>query len=137
MPNYKLHVEGQIYAAQGGTSGSGNTAWTSTSDMRVKDNIKKASYIKCYNNINNIELYRFNYKPVLNNTRDINQLGFIAQEVEEIFPKSVKRNKMIFDNQEQEILALDVTQINYTLFGAVKYLAEKVEALKKRVNKIN
>ena len=38
---------------------------------------------------------------------------------------------MIFDNQEQEILALDVTQINYTLFGAVKYLAEKVEALKK------
>ena len=137
MPNYKLHVEGQIYAAQGGTSGSGNTAWTSTSDMHVKDNIKKASYIKCYNNINNIELYRFNYKPVLNNTRDINQLGFIAQEVEEIFPKSVKRNKMIFDNQEQEILALDVTQINYTLFGAVKYLAEKVEALKKRVNKIN
>ena len=103
----------------------------------VKDNIKKASYIKCYNNINNIELYRFNYKPVLNNTRDINQLGFIAQEVEEIFPKSVKRNKMIFDNKEQEILALDVTQINYTLFGAVKYLAEKVEALKKRVNKIN
>ena len=136
-PNYKLHVEGQIYAAQGGTSGSGNTAWTSTSDMRVKDNIKKASYIKCYNNINNIELYRFNYKPVLNNTRDINQLGFIAQEVEQIFPKSVKRNKMILNEQEQELLALDVTQINYTLFGAVKYLAEKVEALKQKVNKID
>ena len=80
MPNYKLHVEGQIYAAQGGTSGSGNTAWTSTSDMRVKDNIKKASYIKCYNNINNIELYRFNYKPVLNNTRDINQLDLLHKK---------------------------------------------------------
>jgi hypothetical protein len=105
--------------------------------MRVKDNVTKASYIKCYNNINNIELYRFNYKSVLNNTRDINQLGFIAQEVEQIFPKSVKRNKMILNDQEQEILALDITQINYTLFGAVKYLAEKVEALKQKVNKID
>ena len=137
IPNYKLHVEGQLYAAQGGTSGTGNTSWTTTSDMHVKDNITKASYVKCYNNINNIELYRFNYKPILNNTRDNNQLGFIAQEVEGIFPKSVKRNKMILNNQEHEVLALDVTQINYTLFGAVKYLAEKVEALKQKVNNIN
>jgi hypothetical protein len=136
-PNYKLHVEGQLYAAQGGTSGTGNTSWTTTSDMHVKTNITKASYVKCYNNVNNIELYRFNYKSVLNNTRDNNQLGFIAQEVEEIFPKSVKKNKMMLNNQEEEILALDVTQINYTLFGAVKYLAEKVEALKQKVNNIN
>lgn len=136
-PNYKLHVEGQLYAAQGGTSGTGNTSWTTTSDMHVKTNITKASYVKCYNNVNNIELYRFNYKSVLNNTRDNNQLGFIAQEVEEIFPKSVKKNKMMLNNQEEEILALNVTQINYTLFGAVKYLAEKVEALKQKVNNIN
>jgi hypothetical protein len=39
----------------------GSPQWSTVSDRRIKENIEKASYDKCYDNINKLELYRFNY----------------------------------------------------------------------------
>jgi len=70
---------------------AGGSTWQTGSDERYKENIIDADLDICYNNIKNLKLKRFNYKeevfrdPASDNTK----LGFIAQEVNEIFPKSV------------------------------------------------
>jgi len=105
---------------------TGSPQWSTVSDKRIKENIEKASYDKCYESINKLELYRFNYIKELNNiNKDINQLGYIAQEVQEIFPKAVSSQEFHNDNLSiPDMLSIDITQINYSLYGAVKKLIE-------------
>ena len=128
-PEYNLDVRGNIYTSIGGYTGSTLTTWSITSDRRIKENIVKASYEKCLENVKNIELYNFNFKDNYVNTNDRHQLGFIAQEVQQIYPKAVEVNKMILNTNEtiDDILTLNTTQIDYTLYGAVKNLIEKID----------
>jgi hypothetical protein len=100
--------------------------WTQTSDRRIKENIMRASYDMCYDNIDKLELNRFNYIKEFNTgNKDTNQLGFIAQEIKEIFPKAVFTNNYSgADLNIQDMLSIDIGQINYTLYGAVKKLME-------------
>ena len=100
--------------------------WTQTSDRRIKENIARASYDMCYDNIDKLELNRFNYIKEFNTgNKDTNQLGFIAQEIKEIFPKAVFTNNYNGgDLNIQDMLSIDIGQINYTLYGAVKKLME-------------
>ena len=129
IPEYQLDVRGAIYSSVGGYTQTGLTTWTVTSDKRIKDNIVRASYDKCLENVKNIELYNFNFKNNCVNTNDKHQLGFIAQEVQQVYPKAVEVGKMILNTNEaiDDILTLNTTQIDYTLYGAVKNLIEKIE----------
>ena len=135
-PQYQLDVRGNIFSSTGGFTQSGLTAWSITSDRRIKENIVKASYDKCLENVKNIELYNFNFKNNYVNTNDIHQLGFIAQEVQQIYPKAVEITRIITNNNNgiDNILSLNTTQIKYTLYGAVKKLIEKVENIESKVN---
>jgi len=74
-------------------------------------------------------LYNFNFKNNCVNTNDKHQLGFIAQEVQQVYPKAVEVGKIILNTNEaiDDILTLNTTQIDYTLYGAVKNLIEKIE----------
>jgi hypothetical protein len=112
--------------------------WTISSDRRIKENIERASYDKCYENINKLELNRFNYINGFNTVnRDITQLGFIAQEVKEIFPKSVFENIYINDAINiSDLHSIDITQINYSLYGAVKKLIEIINEDEEKIKKI-
>ena len=118
---------------------TGSSVWSTTSDRRIKENIEEASYDKCYDNINNLGLYRFNYIDGFNNVnKDIKQLGFIAQEVKDIFPKAVVSQS--FNNDElniPDLLTIDISQINYSLYGAVKKLIEMCNDKKKRLIILN
>ena len=100
--------------------------WTQTSDRRIKENIEIASYDKCYENVDKLELKRFNYiKEFKTGNQDTNQLGFIAQEIKDIFPKSVFTNSYNSDELNiPDMHSIDMGQINYTLFGTVKKLME-------------
>lgn len=132
-PQYTLDVNGEVYALSGGVTGDGSTSWTTISDRNLKENIVNASYIECYNNIKNIDLYRFNYKNGFNYSIDKNQLGFIAQEVQEYYPKSViESGESIKDINN--ILKLDVSQINYSLFGAFKHMIEEVKNIEDKLD---
>ena len=117
---------------------TGTPLWSTVSDRRIKENIERASYDKCYDNINNLELYRFRYIEELENiNRDKKQLGYIAQEVREIFPKAVTEGE--YNNERiriEDMLSIDVTQINYTLYGAVKKLMEKYRDRKERLERL-
>ena len=71
-------------------------------------------------------MYRFSYIKELNNiNKDLKQLGYIAQEVKEIFPKAVSTQGFYNENLSiSDMLSIDITQINYSLYGAVKKLIE-------------
>ncbi len=128
-PEYQLDVRGAIYSSIGGITQTGLTTWSITSDRRIKDNITRASYDKCLENVKNIELYNFTFKNNCVNTNDKHQLGFIAQEVQQVYPKAVEVGKMILNTNEKidNLLTLNTTQIDYTLYGAVKNIIEKIE----------
>ena len=80
----------------------------------------------CLDNINKLELNRFNYIDGFNTVnRDKTQLGFIAQEVSDIFPKSISSQEYYSNTLNiPDLLSIDITQINYSLYGAVKKLIE-------------
>ena len=108
------------------TNPTGTASWNTGSDRRIKENIERASYDKCYENINRLELNRFNYISGFNTvSRDRAQLGFIAQEVKDIFPKSISTQEYYSDTLNiPDLLSIDISQINYSLYGAVKKLIE-------------
>ncbi len=117
----------RLSGANGNTFNFTNSLnWNQTSDRRIKENIMRASYDLCYNNIDKLELNRFNYIKEFNTgNKDINQLGFIAQEIKEIFPKAVFTNNYnSVDLSIPDMLSIDIGQINFTLYGAVKKLME-------------
>ena len=132
-PEYSLDVRGNIFTSVGGYTQTGSENWIIQSDRRIKENIVKASYEKCLENIKKIELYNFNFKENYVNTNDRNQLGFIAQEVQEVYPKAVIVKP---DERIEELLTVNTTQIKYTLYGAVRSLIEKVERIEERVDKL-
>jgi hypothetical protein len=117
-----------------------NTVWNIASDHRIKENIKKANLNICYNNVKNINLYRFNYINGFNKgtQHDKTQLGFIAQQVQQHYPKSVFRSKTRIEDKREipDLASVSTDQINYTLFGAVKQLMKVVEKQSKRIKKL-
>jgi len=137
-PEYQLDVRGNIYSSTGGFTQSGLTTWTVLSDRRIKENVVKASYEKCLENVKNIELYNFNFKDNYVSTNDRHQLGFIAQEVQAVYPKAVEVGKIILNLEEKidDLLTLNTTQIDYTLYGAVKGLIQKMENIKIKIEQI-
>jgi hypothetical protein len=120
--------------------GNNGTAWDVTSDHRIKENIKKANLNICYDNVKNINLYRFNYKDAFGNGthRDRTQLGFVAQQVNKYYPKSITRGKRKLDDNREvpDLASIDVSQVNFTLFGAVKQLIRMVEKQSNRIKKL-
>jgi hypothetical protein len=61
-----------------------------------------------------------------------------VQQVKQHFPKSVFRGKTIIDDKREipDLASVDVSQINFTLFGAVKQLIRVVEKQNKRIKKL-
>ena len=117
-----------------------STVWQQTSDHRIKENIKKADLKICFNNVKNINLYRFSYIEGFKDgtTKDKIKLGHIAQQVWQHFPKSVSNiNFRMKDKREiPDLASIDVEQINLSLFGAVKQLIKIVEKQIKRIKKL-
>jgi hypothetical protein len=120
------------------TNPTGTASWNTGSDRRIKENIARASYDKCYENIEKLELNRFNYIKGYNTVnKDITQLGFIAQEVYEIFPKSITSQAYYSDVLSiPDLLSIDVSQINYSLYGAVKKLMDINKDKERRLKKL-
>ena len=120
--------------------GNNGTAWDQTSDHRIKENVKKANLAICYDNVKNINLYRFNYTKAFGNDthKDRTQLGFIAQQVNLYYPKSITRGKRKLDDNKDvpDLASIDITQVNFTLFGAVKQLIRVVEKQSNRIKRL-
>jgi hypothetical protein len=130
-PIYPLDVIGNTRNSSG--------SWLSGSDKRVKTNIIDANLETCYNNIKNLKLRNFQWNDMYaesNNITDNNQIGWIAQEVAPIFPKSViESNSWGYSNFKD----LSTDQIYKTMYGALQMTMLKLETLTQEFNeyKIN
>lgn len=103
------------------------STWLTASDRRLKEDINTANLEICYNNVKNLELKYFKWRDEFINkeiTTDRKKLGWIAQEVEQIIPKAVKKNNMY--NME-DCRTLDSGQIIANLYGTIKLLIKKIK----------
>jgi hypothetical protein len=121
-PTYALSVNGSINA----TLGVFSNGVVQTSDSNVKTNITFADLDMCYNTVKQLPLKRFTYIPeYAQGKQDKTQLGFIAQEVQEIFPKAIFP---IYDyNLDRDVLHLNLHQVFMAQYGATQRLMSTIQ----------
>jgi len=122
-PTQALHVVGNAYKTEGGTS------WATSSDIRLKN--LTGTYDKGLNEIIKLEPVRYIYKK--DNPRQLNseteQVGFVAQEVQKVFPEAVSVG-------EDGYLDFNIHPINIAFVNAIKELKDENDALKSKVDKL-
>jgi hypothetical protein len=110
--------------------------WTVSSDARLKEDIKTADYDQCYNVLSNLDLKYFKWRDDIeglgqSNISDRHKLGWIAQEVEPLFPKAVETIPEMYGLSN--IKTLNADQLYACMYGTIKKLMKEVEELKKNV----
>lgn len=92
-PTYQLQLSSD-------SAGKPTTAtWTVSSDQRIKKNIEDANLDILYDNLKNIKLKRYEWDEKYYDssvTKDRHQLGWIAQQVKTVYPKSVQIEQKVF-----------------------------------------
>lgn len=124
-PGYQLELSTDS-AAKPTTS-----TWTTTSDARVKRDVRDASLNECVEAMKRIPLKRFEW--ALPNVPDRHCLGFLAQDVEQVFPKSVTTTNA---HGYPDFKTLDADQIYKTMYGTILYLLQKSDALEQELEEL-
>jgi len=119
--------DGGMFWAKGDSAGAcyqgdNATAWSTTSDRRLKREIADAT--KGLDAINAIQIrtFRFRKDNPYGMDPEPSRVGVIAQELEEVFPEAVNENV-----SGHKTVSTD--SINWALLKAVQELSAKVEAL--------
>lgn len=115
-PNYNLEVNGTA-----GKTGGGS--WSNSSDIRLKNVL--GNYQKGLSEIAALQPILFKYKE--GNARNLpsteEQIGFVAQDVQKVFPEAVTK-------AEDGYLDFNIHAINVALVNAVKELKAENDKLK-------
>ena len=132
-PSFQLQLSTDS-AAKPSTS-----VWSVSSDRRLKENIEDANLDICYNNIKNLRLVKYTWKDELYgenipDVEDRTQLGWIADEVEEIFPKSISYVNLYDINNCK---TLDSDQIIVSLYGTIQKLLIEFENQNNQITTLN
>jgi hypothetical protein len=94
------------------------TTWTTGSDYRIKEDIMDANIDRCYDIISNIKLKHYKWIPeIANVVEDKAMLGWIAQEVEEYFPKAVSKSA---EYGLSDFRTLNADQMYKVMYGALQ-----------------
>lgn len=121
-------------------SGTGQINYNTTSDYRLKDNIKDKDVASLYDDIKKIKVRTFKYKKDVDESAD-DTVGFIAHEVQEVFPQLCDTPKdAMKDNIEGRTPAklpnyqdLDYGKFTPFIIGALQKAMEKIETLEAKV----
>lgn len=120
---YKLEVKGDALKTAGGNT------WKTNSDERLKD--ITGEYARGLNEIVRLAPVTFYYKE--DNPRGLSSeeesVGFIAQEVQEVFPEAVSKGP-------DGYLDFNMHPVNVALVNAVKELKAENEALREEIRVI-
>lgn len=127
-----------IGGSAGAYNGNNSSSWQTTSDQRIKKNIVNSP--KGLAEINQVLVRNFQYKsdeemPVTETGAPLVkgldsqtlQTGFIAQELQTVFPEAVQESG-------NGVLSVNVDPVVYALINAVKELSAEVAALKAQIN---
>jgi alpha-tubulin suppressor-like RCC1 family protein len=94
------------------------TTWTTGSDRRIKSDIQSANLARCVDIVDSLDLKYFKWDiPGVQDPQDTHALGWIAQEVKEFFPNSVRLTQ---DYGFDDFHNLDSDQLIKTMYGALK-----------------
>lgn len=104
----------QIYGKYRDTGNKAEVVWTSSSDQRLKTNIKKTTK-KCLPIINSIEMVQFDWK----NSGKHEELGLIAQQAKKHIPEIAH----LID----KYYTVDYTKVVPFLIKAVQELSERID----------
>ena len=109
-----LHVDGDVIGFS-----------STTSDMRLKDNIEPIS--DALSKVNALTGYTFTYE------KDGRQsVGLLAQEVEEVLPSAVANRKLpLQKSDDNEYKTLEYNQTIALLVESIKELKQKVDELER------
>jgi hypothetical protein len=105
-------------------------SWATGSDERIKKNIVLADTYICYSTIKALPLKYYEWNiidPVTQTkikTNEEHELGFIAQEVEKVFPNAVKQSQ---DYGFSNFRTLDVDQLLKMHYGATQHTMKVIE----------
>jgi hypothetical protein len=103
------------------------STWTTVSDERLKENIVNADLDLCLSNVKNIPLKYYKWKDEYiseSQSSDRHKLGWIAQDVEAVYPKAVNSQSMF---GIEDCKTLDTDQLIASLYGAIKLLTKRIE----------
>ena len=92
------------------------SVWATGSDERIKTDIQSANLARCAEIVDSLDLKYFQW--VSSEHADRHALGWIAQDVQEFFPKSVTHTS-------SGTLALDSDQLVKVLWGAMKHTLDE------------
>lgn len=122
LSTYELVVNGQAAKTGGGT-------WSNYSDIRLKNIL--GQYDKGLNDIIKLRPVTFRYKDgnSLGLDCENEQVGFIAQEVQEIFPEAV-------NEAAEGYLDFNMHSVNVALVNAVRELKQENDELKARLERL-
>jgi hypothetical protein len=126
-PSYQLQMSSDS-AAKPSTS-----TWTISSDVRVKTDIESANQERCYEIIKTLDLKYYRYKDEyldIQAAPDRRRLGWIAQEVETIFPKAVSISS---NYGMDDCKSLNVDQIYAAMYGCVKKMQLTQETIQANI----
>ena len=129
VPNYQLQLSLNSAAKPS------SIYWTTTSDERVKTNIRQ--YEKSLEHVVqlNPKLYDYNGKAGFD-PNSVDNIGFIAQDIVDIFPEAVKTYKAKLeetDEKETELYNIDFQAITFAMINSIKELNNKIEQLETRI----
>ena len=85
----------------------GTNTWTIVSDERIKEDIEFANLDLCYEAVKNIPLKRFKWKDEVYSAEQVSdrrKLGWIAQDVEAVFPKAVRIKEFKYNQAFEETI---------------------------------
>ena len=120
-----LYVQGNLQVTDSAKKPGGGS-WDSTSDIRLKD--VKGDYKRSLEELSKINPIVFNYKEKNheNYSSNIQYIGVIAQEIQNIIPEAVKED-------ENGYLSVNNDPIIWTMLNSIKELKAKYDALKVEV----
>lgn len=123
-PGYKLSLNGQPGA-------NGYTAWTNYSDIRLKENITDLDSTNVLSKISSLRPVTFNYNELSGydeETRSRRISGFVAQELQEVFPEMVGTIKI----NDTEYYDTNTSNLQLYLVKAIQELTARVQELENK-----
>jgi hypothetical protein len=100
------------------------------SDPMLKEEIEAADLARCYTTVEQLPLRRYKYiDKYLStfNVADAHRLGFLATELEQVFPKSVTYTEI--PALQSTFRVIDSQQIEMAHIGATQHMMRRVDAL--------
>jgi hypothetical protein len=113
------------------TSGTG--AYNAVSDQRLKSNIRPMESI--LDKVMQLNVSRYEYNR--NNPNKIQSIGFLAQQVEPLFPEVVSKQVMEDPNSEmKEVYGMDYAGMSVIAIKAIQEQQKIIEQLTKRIEEL-